>query len=224
MDMKLILNLIQKYMGCCLNCGSFQPKLGCLCDACEKSLKLWRNHQEKEPLRGLQIRSLYHWAPGRSDILSKLILWLKGSRHEVAWHYYAQEMSKNYCESLPKNFNIYVVPAPSRNGEMDHAALWAEGLSRALGAEFRPCLRKASELHQRGSDRGTRALIEMEVIENNTDSVDFESQVLWIFADDIVTTGSTARSAHIALGRPVHFQIWSLAQRSLSCGASKDLL
>ncbi|WP_157684644.1 phosphoribosyltransferase [Bdellovibrio bacteriovorus] len=175
-------------------------------------------------MRGLQIRSLYRWVPGRSDILSRLILWLKGSRQKEAWHYYAKEMSRNYCETLPRNFKIYVVPAPSKKGQTDHAMLWAQGLSQALGAELLPCLRKTGQYAQRGADRGTRALIEMELIENNTDTVDFESQILWIFADDIVTTGATARSAHIALGRPANFQIWALAQRSLSCGASKDLL
>ncbi|KYG66645.1 hypothetical protein AZI86_06260 [Bdellovibrio bacteriovorus] len=133
-------------------------------------------------------------------------------------------MSRNYCETLPRNFKIYVVPAPSKKGQTDHAMLWAQGLSQALGAELLPCLRKTGQYAQRGADRGTRALIEMELIENNTDTVDFESQILWIFADDIVTTGATARSAHIALGRPANFQIWALAQRSLSCGASKDLL
>lgn len=222
--MKQILNLIRRYMGCCLNCGSFQPKTGCLCRPCENALQLWEKSVDQEAFKGLSLRTLYRWVPGRSDILSRLILWLKGSQQKEAWHYYAQEMCRRYADSVPDGYKIYVVPAPSRTGHKDHAHLWAEGLSRALGAELLPCLKKSGQYAQRGADRGTRALIEMELIENYTDSVDFASQALWIFADDIVTTGSTARSAHIALGRPAHFQIWALAQRSLSCGASKDLL
>lgn len=171
------------------------------------------------------MRTLYRWSPGRSDILSGLILWLKGSQQKCAWKYYAQKMARRYASDLPQGFKIYVVPAPSRHpNQRDHAYLWAEGLSLALGAEILPCLRKTGQYSQRGADRGTRALIEMGLIEKYTESVDFQSQALWIFADDIVTTGATARSAHIALGVPKHFEVWALAQRSLSCGASKDLL
>jgi predicted amidophosphoribosyltransferase len=154
--------------------------------------------------------------------LSRLILWLKGRQQRRAWHYYAEKMAQYSMGHIPEGFKIYIVPAPAKRRDLqDHAYLWAEGLAQALGAEIVPCLEKVGEHHQRGADRGTRALIEMQVIENSTENVDFGTRIFWIFADDIVTTGSTARSAHIALGGPQHFEVWALAQRSLSCGASK---
>lgn len=219
-----ILNQLRRYLCCCLNCGSFLPSDGCLCVECKSRLCIWEKVLEDKSPRGLLVRTLYRWAPGRSDVLSKLVLWLKGPRQKEAWAYYAKEMSRRYCEVLPSGVKIYIVPAPARGDKKDHARFWAEGLGRALGAEVLPCLKKSQYASQRGSDRGTRALIEMELIEKYTDSVDFSSQVLWIFADDIVTTGATARAAHITLGSPQHFEVWAFAQRSLSCGASSDLL
>lgn len=222
--MMCILNLIRKNSACCLNCGSFSSGVGCLCQQCEMALTSWQ-YPKKANKAQLEVVTLYEWDPGRSDLLSKLILWLKGSYQKKAWAYYAHMMSRRYGGLIPEGVKIYVVPAPARKkSEKDHAYLWAEALSEALGATLVACLRKTGNYSQRGADRGTRAMIEMEVIENSTDAVGLMSQSFWIFADDIVTTGSTARSAHIAMGCPKNFQVWALAQRSLSCGASKDLL
>ncbi len=222
--MMCILNLIRKYAACCLNCGSFSPLPGCLCVSCEEALVPWA-HSVKRGRGSLEVLTLFEWEPGKSDALSKLILWLKGRYQKRAWKYYAQRMARQYAGHIPQGLKIYVVPAPSsRKQQKDHAYLWAESLAEALGATLLPCLRKTGNFSQRGADRGTRALIEMEVLENSTEAVGFMSQSFWIFADDIVTTGSTARSAHIALGLPKNFQIWALAQRGLSCGASRDLL
>lgn len=171
----------------------------------------------------MQIQSLYDWSPGQSDLLSHLILWLKGPRQRQAWKYYAQRMAQRHWR--PQEGKVIVVPAPAtRPSAHDHASLWGQSLAEALGAEFLPCLRKSGSFSQRGADPGTRSLIELELIENYTEVVGFSTQIQWIFADDIVTTGSTARAARRALGSPVNFQVWALAQRSLSCGASRDLL
>ncbi|MGZ6460356.1 MAG: ComF family protein [Bdellovibrio sp.] len=132
---------------------------------------------------------------------------------------------KKYFHEISSFQNLIIVPAPAKKfGDHDHAYLFAEGLSHALGATLLPCLKKHSLKSQRGSGRGERALLEMEIVENISKDVDFSPNTLWIFVDDILTTGATARAAHKALGSPQNFEIWTLAYRSLSCGASKDLL
>ena len=171
-----------------------------------------------------QWRSLFHWKPGESDLLSNLILNLKGAGASMAWDFYAASFAQKYVPALPVGRRLRLVPAPSKTGGPDHATLFAQALARHCGAEFCPCLRKISQASQRGGSRGDRALIEMELVEKNTVMPEDWSEVLWIFVDDIVTTGSTARAAELALGRPPHFEVWVLAERSLSCGASTDLL
>lgn len=225
--MKANLNLIRKYLSCCLNCGSLIVDDGRLCRSCKGCLAKLKAPRLIASSTPFNISTLYRWTPGQSDLLSRLVLSLKGSQSRSAWRYYAQDFIRHYLADLASYQQICVVPAPSRNKSKDHATLWAEEIAQIIGARVVPCLQKTKEsqaAHQRGADRADRSLIEMEIVENNTKSVNLNLRTLWIFADDIVTTGATARAAHIALGRPVHFAVWALAQRGLSCGASRDLL
>lgn len=172
-----------------------------------------------------KIRTLFHWKAGQSDLLSRLVLSLKGKRGRQAWAFYARLFTQKWIGSFAGNQRIFIVPAPARGPlEKDHAFLWAQELAQCLGAEIIPCLKKVSVSRQRGSGRGERALAEMEVLENYTLTEEQTQPILWVFADDIVTTGSTARAAHLALGQPKRFEVWALARRSLACGASRDLL
>lgn len=194
-----------------------------LCIACRNSLAFLLHTGRTDNL-SLRLKSLYYWAPGQSDLLSKLVLSLKGNKSEKAWQYYAYCFTHAHISELLKQ-PLCIVPAPSGKRKFeDHAFLWGKSLAHCLGAEFFPCLRKVSTGHQRGAQRGERALVELEVIENSSFLPKITADTLLIFADDVFTTGATARAAHKALGFPKNFEVWTLVHRGLSCGASSDLL
>lgn len=226
--MKSLLAYISSYCSCCLHCGSLFVREALLCRKCHDTLSP-RKSDEKPRHFPFVVRALYNWRPGESDMLSSLVLALKGSRQRRHWTYYAQVMAQRASSTLPPGRKICVVPAPAKRvGQKDHAYHWGTCLAEALGATFLPCLEKvpSSQDHakQREKDRGERALLEMAAHVNYSEMSGFLTDPLIIFADDILTTGATARAAYQALGSPPHFEVWVLSERGLSCGASKDLL
>ncbi|WP_413292169.1 hypothetical protein ACLSU7_12265 [Bdellovibrio sp. HCB185ZH] len=162
--------------------------------------------------------ALFRWNPGTSDLLSVQITGLKGCHQRRDWSYWATRFAtRRMLQGLPDR-KIIIVPAPSKNHGKDHAYQWAEALANAVGGEVHCCLRKVSNRHQRGANREKRVEVVLELDENSSVVSEFWSEALWVFADDIVTTGSTALAAFEALGSPPHFETWALAHRTLTCG------
>lgn len=216
--MKKYLKWIDDSLLPCLNCGSLWSGNAGLCQSCLRALD-----QLRCPSLRVGLKSLYVWSPGDSDLLSRLVTGLKGRNQLKRWDFFAAEFLRQY---FPENMyrRLYLVPAPSRDDREDHAALFAKALAQRLGAVYFPCLLKEHTRSQRSAGRGERFLLELKLDEKNTALPADWAEIQWIFVDDIITTGSTAYAARKALGNPPHFEIWVLAERSLSCGASGDLL
>lgn len=196
---------------------------GGLCRECHRIPELWEKADlvSDSPFR---VTALYEWKSGESDFMSRLVLAHKGGGARELWGYRAELLAKKRVGALGRR-SICIVPAPARKeGDVDHAYMWGECLASVLGASLYPCLRRVSKTHQRGADRGERALVEMKIREKYTDPSGLSAEILWIFVDDVFTTGATARAAYRALGNPPHFEVWVLAYRSLPCGGLKDLL
>lgn len=119
------------------------------------------------------------------------------------------------------------VPSPSRNGERDHAIQLANSIAELTGATVYPCLVRVNQsTEQKNKSRKQRFGVSFAFAENIT-ARDFQTETEGkrvIFVDDVLTTGATALSAWKTMGKPKDFAVWTLVQRSLSCGESRDLL
>jgi predicted amidophosphoribosyltransferase len=215
----------------CLYCGSLDRGPDGLCSFCSKDLWSWQRGEGElfhHQIQKLQVEALFRWIPGKQEVLSKLLRSLKGRGTEKFWRYYAEEFLRRHWKEVPVQKRFLLVPAPSRGGEKDHAYYFVKALSEAgVGFELYNCLsRENANVSQKKRTRSQRQRTAMGWAENftlkefNTKSVGKHI----IFVDDVVTTGSTARAAWRTLGKPRDFAVWALAQRGLSCGASRDLI
>lgn len=215
----------------CLYCGSLDRGSDGLCLVCSEDLSSWQQpdgglfHQE---VHKLKVEALYEWIPGQQEVLSKLVHALKGDRSENLWRHYAEEFLRRRWSERATKKTYLLVPAPSRDGRNDHALHFVKGLVAAhAGLELYNCLsRDCGVGPQKKRKRSERQRTTLEWAENFTHA-DFNAKAAGkhiIFVDDIVTTGSTARAAWRTLGKPRDFAVWALAQRGLSCGASRDLV
>jgi predicted amidophosphoribosyltransferase len=223
--MKQIISYFHRLKAPCLHCGFLWRTDSYLCLTCNNTIEVYQSYDLHRNTEGpYPIYSLYKWVPGKSDILSNLILSLKGDKACLQWRHFASKFSLRRVVQLERSLPIYIVPAPSSTRKKDHAYLWGKALGEVISAQVIPCLRKIKPRSQRGANKATRQKILIELDENYSQIMEDMKDCRIVFVDDILTTGSTAHAAYEALGCPVNFEVWVLGYRSLSCGVSESLL
>jgi predicted amidophosphoribosyltransferase len=167
------------------------------------------------------VYSLFDWVPEQSDLLSKLLIELKGPKRKAAWANWARVFWLERVSNFSDVKKVVFIPSASTNGRHDHAFYFAEALAECSGGKFVNILKKVTNSHQKGKSRDERAKL---TIQSHVKIAADRKDTLYVLVDDVLTTGSTAYSSYRALGSPINFEVWVLAKRSLSCGVSLDLL
>ncbi len=202
-----------KYLRACAVCQMYFPPTHWLCSMCWKAM-------EREYLcsdnsyrleKNLPHLRLMDWHEDNHHLMKVFINSLKQGGADFIFKRLGLEMSSRFG-----HFNLWdrktcpvFVPAPSRTKiKKDHAFMLTEALSFYLGGELKKLLnRRHPSEAQKSKSRAKRALIEMEsralISQNKT----------FIFVDDVLTTGATARAAFQALNKPKNFFIFTLVWR-----------
>lgn len=203
----------------CANCGQIQTRAKTmLCHYCY--LEIQKYHIKKQTYishhdQQISIYSLFDWKPQASNALSSLMTSLKGRSPDCVWMFYATEFIQNRIgqNAIPKN--SILVPCPNFQKKEDHAFQFCQALSKQTGIPMKLLFTSESQTHFRHQNRSLReAHLKSRMLwsEKFTKS-EFQNQHI-IFVDDIITTGTTVKSAYIQSIHCKSFEAWSLSYRT----------
>ncbi len=187
----------------CQRCASF---------AAQRQYRQWARFQE-----GIPVLSLYEWNERDHLFFQEYATSLKGGGSAQIYESLASDMLAlrahlKKCAELTVKRKWVIVPAPRRSGALpDHAEELAFQIAKLARVSFLPCLKRRGEGSQKRKSlvsRWAQNSLELKVGRELAND-----QTLYIFVDDVITTGSTALLAYKSLGKPKHFEIWTLFNR-----------
>lgn len=210
-----IINKIFKYCSVCSYCGSIWIQESGLCQDCYDLLTERYVYEPTDPLATAFY--YYLWNPNISNLLSNHLHALKGWQVAFKWKHYAYLMSLRYRSYLPTGRAIKVVYPPSTTGKKDHAYCFAFYTAYYLGGELVSLKRDRTEVNRSQKKKTVSERYEIEFRRDEKFSVNSENieQDVWLFVDDVLTTGATYLAVKKALGNPKFMYTWVLAKRTL---------
>lgn len=160
------------------------------------------------------VYSLFTWTEETEPFVKPLIYGFKKGRSIQAAQDLALEFVSERSDALDFPKRAVFVPPPTDT--FDHGTLWAKALSDRTLSPVWPVLRpkyeeKKSQKHLSREERSDRRYEIREQIAGFWPLGDENGRL--IFTDDVITTGSTAMAAYMALGDPEQFEVWCLVAR-----------
>ena len=208
----------------CLHCGSMNRVYGGLCNWCNRQL-LKNTTSFTGRAHDLEIHAFFHWHQRESDVLSKLLLHLKGPQSD--WDYWGQKWSELWEEGLGRmsygaKSKYILIPAPRQGDKPDHALKFCKALSLSTGLEMEDCLRLKTSRSQKKMSMNDRSRDWGENIYALQNTNIQRPGKRLILVDDIVTTGATALESFKALNYHGKKTVFSLARRAPSLPEKMD--
>lgn len=195
----------------CLVCHNIAELGGSLCRFCLRAVRARPPHVTENLISEIDLWSGWVWPPGEDELLSRIVMRLKGQGNLKPWREIAELVIERLDSRWWSERPCVFVPVPITKGRR-HALEFAQGLSEATGipwAEmFVPNEGVEKQRHKRRIERAREAF-EL----NETFSKHEYSDLHIALVDDVVTTGETIKSAWRALGVG-HVQAISMVRRT----------
>ncbi|MFZ4404817.1 MAG: hypothetical protein ACOYOK_12005 [Pseudobdellovibrionaceae bacterium] len=229
MDIKSALQLLDAHQ--CFNCGTLVYNANPFCKYCNHYLSGFKSRYTIHKNLPFNVKYLYYWPPAVSDALSAYFLGLKILKNKKTWQWVAQEWvnkwaldnkhTQNSLLRLSVFTQILIFPAPSSQGHTDdHASHWAQALSIWSGSDVSQIFIKQTATMQKNKSKQERRQIQIVGNENISRLREIKvGPLLCIFADDVLTTGETAKKGYELLKKylkvPFVFEAWVVGYRGL---------
>lgn len=215
-------NLIWNFLRQCHVCGDYKFKpIHFLCGNCKLKLIEYSQSSPKQLYLNLDFPTYTwcNWTDKNDHFIRPIIYGLKGG--------YLKHAIYEFCEyatyDLNKLFKAQplLLPAPARNlKEPDHAYQIALGLAQIYGLKIINVFERTQpNTHQKSKSKNQRQILSLKLNSNMTKQqrqIIFDSDQPLLFIDDLITTGSTAKHAYIALNNSYKFSAFSLFYRTLN--------
>ena len=167
--------------------------------------------------------SFYHfrlidWTDENKNFIHQLIRDIKGEHGSLLFEILAKEflfrirqfntLEESWiivpCPPTPDKFSLWdLLFEKNIHEKKDHSFYWAQQFNKKYPIHN---LLSHPPYYSLQKDKDLQERIERRFI---TKSPLIPNQK-YIFTDDIVTSGSTAKAAYLALGKPDHFMVWSI--------------
>ena len=211
----------------CAICNSSFPPIQWLCSYCLKKLESYyipstyivRLESSFKHFR------LIDWTEENDQFIRKLLLSLKGPKGSIFFKFLAREFFFRIQHQLNSSPCI-LVPCPPHSSsyfltsflgiqnfcfnKKDHSYYWGKALSEWTGYPIKTYLKRNFDST---SQKRKKLLERKKIIFNQDPSKTLPLNTNFIFTDDVLTSGATAKSIHLALGKPKPFWVWSLFWR-----------
>jgi predicted amidophosphoribosyltransferase len=208
------LDFLLSFLRSCAVCSSALPPIDLLCLNCWQKAEEFFKKEENVLRHGypFAVYSLVNWKGENDVFFRKMIFGLKKGYSLSASQSLFSRLAFARHWPIENGHPIFVHP-PSSSGRPDHAAVMAVQLAHLWGGY--PLGLAWDQEHQlESSQRGKSAVQRGQRRFAETDLARFtEPEIHWVFVDDVITTGSTAMAAYMALGCPEKFEVWTLACR-----------
>lgn len=188
-----------------------------LCGQCAAFVQRNRYRQWARFQDGIPVLSLFEWNERQHSFFHEYASSLKGGGSSLIYESIAADLlalraslKKPATDGDLRQWAI--VPAPGAGGIRDHAEELAFQIAKLAGAQFLPCFERFGQQSQKSKSMSQRwAQPALQI--RPGDHPPIMSGTVYIFIDDVITTGSTALFAHKCLGKPEHFEIWTIFNR-----------
>ena len=215
--------LFLKYLRACAICHNYLPPCDWLCSFCWKCLE--REYLYSEDCyrveKNIPHLRLLDWHEDNSILIQSLVQSLKNADSDFIFKRLALEMFSRFIllDLWDKNeIPLFIPVPPSQKNKKDHAYFLAQALNFYFAGESIQIFQREKNFQtQKRKNKRERAKINI----LKTESIPTSKRTL-VLVDDVLTTGSTARSCWKALGKPKNFFIFTLVWKRPLCSIENN--